>query len=57
MEGFLVTPGWHAVGMSIFDKNRKQDTIDPFADPVAFLASSGIEAELIEVLAAVPDAA
>ncbi len=43
--------------MSIFDKNRKQDTIDPFTDPVAFLASSGIEAELIEVLAAVPDAA
>ncbi len=43
--------------MSIFDKNRKQVTIDPFADPVAFLASLGIEAELIEVLAAVPDAA
>ena len=31
--------------------------VDPFADPIAYLAEHGIEAELIAVVAALPDAA
>jgi hypothetical protein len=31
--------------------------IDPFGDPVAFLADSGIEAELVEVISLLPEAA
>ena len=30
---------------------------DPFADPVGFLAAYGIEAELIEVVSLLPEAA
>ncbi len=37
---------------------EKQDRIgDPFADPVAFLAEHGIEAELVEVISLLPEAA
>ncbi|HEU4917785.1 MAG TPA: hypothetical protein VFV13_14590 [Acidimicrobiia bacterium] len=32
-------------------------TIDPFADPVAYLAEHGIEAELVEVVRSLPEAA
>jgi hypothetical protein len=31
--------------------------IDPFGDPVAFLAHGGIEAELVEVISLLPEAA
>lgn len=31
--------------------------IDPFVDPVAFLAEHGIEAELVEVISLLPEAA
>jgi hypothetical protein len=31
--------------------------IDPFGDPVAFLADYGIEAELVEVITLLPEAA
>ncbi len=45
--------------MSIFNKQRTQSptTIDPFTDPVAYLAGLGIEAELVEVRLYVPEAA
>lgn len=32
-------------------------TIDPFDDPVAFLADCGIAAELVEVISLLPEAA
>jgi hypothetical protein len=31
--------------------------VDPFADPVGFLAMHGIEAELVEITDALPEAA
>jgi hypothetical protein len=31
--------------------------IDPFADPVGFLAAHGIEAELVEHISCLPEAA
>lgn len=38
--------------------HERQDWIgDPFADPVAFLAGCGIEAELVEVILLLPEAA
>ncbi len=46
--------------MSFFNRakqNKNDQTIDPFTDPVAYLASLGIEAELVEVTAALPEAA
>ncbi len=45
--------------MSIFNRQQTQDpgTIDPFTDPVAYLAGLGIEAELIGVHLDVPEAA
>lgn len=46
--------------MSYF--NTRNDTagdnqIDPFTDPVAYLADLGIEAELVEVITPLPEAA
>ncbi len=44
--------------MSIFNRQQTQiPTIDPFTDPVAYLAELGIEAELVEVRLDVPEAA
>jgi hypothetical protein len=31
--------------------------VDPFADPVGFLAEHGIEAELVEFIGSLPEAA
>ncbi|MGH8871912.1 MAG: hypothetical protein ACRDWS_08060 [Acidimicrobiia bacterium] len=41
--------------MSYF--NSSEPTLDPYADPVAYLAANGIEAVLVEVIAPLPDAA
>jgi hypothetical protein len=46
--------------MSIFTRakqSKNDQTIDPFTDPVAYLASLGIEAELVETTATLPEAA
>lgn len=45
--------------MSIFKRQqtRNPTTIDPFTDPVAYLAGLGIEAELVEIRLDVPEAA
>lgn len=45
--------------MSIFERPQAQSptTIDPFTDPVAYLAGLGIQAELVEVRLDVPEAA
>jgi hypothetical protein len=32
-------------------------TFDPFGDPVAFLGEHGIEAELVEIITLLPEAA
>ena len=32
-------------------------SVDPFADPVAYLAGLGIEAELVEIRSLLPEAA
>jgi hypothetical protein len=34
-----------------------QPALDPYSDPVGYLASLGIEAELVEVLTLLPEAA
>lgn len=46
--------------MSYFITTRhagQDDAIDPFSDPVAFLAGLGIEAELVETTTTLSDAA
>jgi len=46
--------------MSFFNRTRQgknELSIDPFADPVAYLASLGIEAELVETSTSLPEAA
>lgn len=46
--------------MSYFSTTRHDDegdAIDPFSDPVAFLAGLGIEAELVETTTTLSDAA
>jgi hypothetical protein len=46
--------------MSYFSTTRQggqDDAIDPFSDPVAFLAGLGIEAELVETTTTLSDAA
>lgn len=39
-----------------FDQ-ESQPVVDPFSDPVGYLASLGIEAELVEVVTHLPEAA
>lgn len=34
-----------------------QPVVDPYSDPVGYLASLGIEAELVEVVTPLPEAA
>ena len=49
--GFLSHPPRTVSIMRPFTKaNRPNISIDPFTDPVAYLAALGIEAELIEVV-------
>lgn len=59
VSSFLSHPPRTVSVMRLF--NRTQDeskpTLDPFAHPVAYLASLGIEAELVEVIACLPEAA
>ena len=46
--------------MSLFNRKRNDVTdtaIDPFADPVAYLAGLGIESELVAVVTVLPEAA
>lgn len=46
--------------MSFFNRakqKRNDQTIDPFTDPVAYLASLGIEAELVATTTTLPEAA
>jgi len=46
--------------MSLFNKTKQgknEHPIDPFTDPVAYLASLGIEAELVEMITPLPEAA
>jgi len=46
--------------MSYFSTTRQggeDDAIDPFTDPVAYLAGLGIEAELVEATTMLSDAA
>lgn len=44
--------------MRPFKRNQEQDhSIDPFADPVAYLAGLGIEAELVAVVDSLDEAA
>lgn len=46
--------------MSLFDKTKQgknEQPIDPFIDPVTYLASLGIEAELVEMTTPLPEAA
>lgn len=49
-------PAYSLPNMSNLDASHAVK-VDPFADPVAYLADHGIEAELIEVVAGLPDAA
>ncbi|HEX9866666.1 MAG TPA: hypothetical protein VGC03_17010 [Acidimicrobiia bacterium] len=45
--------------MKLFNpiKRQAEPTFDPFTDPVAYLASFGIEAELVEYITCLPEAA
>jgi hypothetical protein len=44
--------------MSLFTKiQSRNNSIDPFTDPVAYLAGLGIEAELVEVVVCLDEAA
>jgi hypothetical protein len=45
--------------MSFFqdESSRLPTSVDPYADPVSYLAGLGIEAELIEVWVSSPEAA
>lgn len=56
--GFLSHPPRTVSIMRLFTKDIRTDiSIDPFADPVAYLAELGIEAELIAVVADLHEAA
>jgi len=56
--GFLSHPPRTVSIMRLFTKdNRPDSSIDPFTDPVAYLAELGIEAELIEVVTDLHEAA
>jgi hypothetical protein len=37
--------------------SETQPPFDPYSDPVAYLASLGVEAELVEVISRLPEAA
>jgi hypothetical protein len=44
--------------MRYFKRNQELDhSIDPFTDPVAYLAGLGIEAELVDVVDSLDEAA
>ncbi|HSJ82470.1 MAG TPA: hypothetical protein VLA91_01485 [Acidimicrobiia bacterium] len=38
-------------------QSETQPLFDPYSDPVAYLASLGVEAELVEVITRLPEAA
>lgn len=56
---FSVTPGSYGVGMRLFNRTKDNTNfpLDPFTDPVGYLAGLGIEAELVEVITCLPEAA
>jgi len=45
--------------MSYFDTTEREPkpALDPFDDPVVYLSAHGIEAELVEVIGRLPEAA
>ncbi len=57
---FLSHPPRTLTSMSLFNRKRNEavgTAIDPFADPVNYLAGLGIEAELVAVVTVLPEAA
>lgn len=56
---FLSHPPRSLTVMKLFNpiKRQAEPTLDPFADPVAYLASFGIGAELVDYITCLPEAA
>lgn len=42
---------------SSHDNQTSETVLDPYSDPVAFLANCGIQAELVQVITRLPEAA
>jgi hypothetical protein len=56
---FLSHPPRTLTVMKLFNpiKRQAEPTFDPFTDPVAYLARFGIEAEVVEYITCLPEAA